>query len=64
MIRPEIGPDAGLYLWWYFYNVHRWRYSISGQEGRLVRLDLRYLGPGAGRPLPDDRSSWRRGRST
>lgn len=48
VIRPEIGPDAGLFLWWYFYNVHRWRYSISGQEGRYVRLDLRYSDPALG----------------
>jgi hypothetical protein len=48
VIRPEVGPDAGLFLWWYFYNVHRWRYSISGQEGRFVRLDLRYSDPALG----------------
>ena len=48
VIRPEVGPDASLFLWWYFYNVHRWRYSISSQEGRFVRLDLRYSDPALG----------------
>jgi Tol biopolymer transport system component len=45
VVRPEIGPDANLYLWWYFSNVHAWRYSISAQEGRLVRFNLRYSDP-------------------
>ena len=45
IVRPEIGPDANLYLWWYFSNVHSWRYSISGQEGRLVRFNLRFSDP-------------------
>ena len=31
--QPEIGPDANVFLSWYFSNVHSWHYSISGRKG-------------------------------
>jgi Tol biopolymer transport system component len=48
IIPPERGPDATVFLWWYFYNLHSWHYSISPQEGRLVRLNLRFSDPALG----------------
>jgi outer membrane protein assembly factor BamA len=45
IVRPEVGPDANLYLWWSFNNTHAWHYSISNQEGRLVRFNLRFSDP-------------------
>jgi len=48
VVRPEIGPDANVFMWWYFSNVHSWRYSISGQEGRLIRMNLRFSDPTLG----------------
>jgi hypothetical protein len=48
VIRPEIGPDANVFMWWYFSNVHAWRYSVSGQEGRVIRMNLRFSDPTLG----------------
>jgi Tol biopolymer transport system component len=48
IVKPEIGPDANVFLWWYFSNVHSWHYSISSQEGRFVRLNLRFSDPTLG----------------
>ena len=33
---------------WYFSNVHAWHYSISSQEGRVVRVNLRFSDPTLG----------------
>ena len=63
IVRPEVGPDANLYLWWYFNNTHSWRYSISNQEGRLVRFNLRFSDPVSGGDSTRPRSP-ARGRST
>jgi outer membrane protein assembly factor BamA len=35
-------------MWWTFSNVHYWHYSISNQEGRAVRLSLRFSDPTLG----------------
>ena len=48
VIPPERGPDANVFLSWYFLNIHNWHYSISPQEGRLVRLSLRFSDPALG----------------
>jgi Tol biopolymer transport system component len=48
VIPPERGPDANVLLGWYYYSLHSWRYSISAQEGRLVRLNLRFADPALG----------------
>jgi len=60
VIRPEVGPDANLFLWWYFYNLHSWRYSISPQDGRFVRIDFRYSDPVLGGRFhtTEIRASW------
>ena len=49
------GPDANVFLSWYFSNVHAWHYSISSQEGRFVRAQPPLLRPGAGRPVSHHR---------
>ena len=56
-IRPEVGPDADLFLWWYFYNAHAWRYSISTQEGRLRQIRPPLLGSGPRGAIPARPSS-------
>jgi len=48
VIPPERGPDANVFMWWYFSNAHAWHYSISNQEGRFVRLNLRFSDPTLG----------------
>jgi hypothetical protein len=48
VIPPERGPDANVFLSWFFYSLHSWHYSISAQEGRLVRLNLRFSDPALG----------------
>jgi hypothetical protein len=48
IVKPEIGPDANVFMWWYFSNVHSWHYSISGQQGRYVRVNLRFSDPTLG----------------
>jgi len=48
VVPPERGPDANVFLWWYFYNLHRWPYSISWQDGRYVQLNLRFSDPALG----------------
>jgi hypothetical protein len=48
IVKPEIGPDANVFMSWYFSNVHAWHYSISNQEGRFVRVNLRFSDPTLG----------------
>ncbi len=44
-IKPQRGPYADLRLDWSFTDAHQWPYSISGQEGRNIRLSLRLSSP-------------------
>ena len=44
-IKPQRGPYADLRLNWSFSDAHQWPYSISGQEGRNIRLSLRLSSP-------------------
>ena len=48
VVPPARGPDANVFMSWYFSNTHSWRYSISNQEGRFVRLNLRFADPTLG----------------
>ncbi|HXT98701.1 MAG TPA: hypothetical protein VN853_20545 [Polyangia bacterium] len=47
-IKPQIGPYADLKLSWSFSDAHSWPYSISGQEGRNLQLNLRFADPTLG----------------
>jgi Tol biopolymer transport system component len=44
-VKPAIGPYADLKLGWSFSDAHSWPYSISGQEGRNLHLNLRLSDP-------------------
>jgi Tol biopolymer transport system component len=57
-IRPEIGPDANLFLTWSFSNAHAWAYSISSQEGRHLQLSLLLSDPSLGSRFHTTEITW------
>ena len=57
-IKPEIGPDANLYLSWDFSNAHSWPYSISYQEGRRLQLNLQVSDPSLGSRFHTTEITW------
>jgi Tol biopolymer transport system component len=57
-IRPEIGPDANLFVTWAFSNVHTWAYSISGQEGRRLQLSWQISDPSLGGRFHTTEFTW------
>jgi Tol biopolymer transport system component len=56
--RPEIGPDANLFLTWAFSNAHAWAYSISAQEGRQLQLSLQVSDPSLGSRFHTTEITW------
>ncbi len=58
LVKPEIGPDADLFLSWDFSNVHSWPYSISGQEGRRLQLSLQISDPAVGSRFHTTEITW------
>jgi hypothetical protein len=56
--RPEVGPDADLFLKWTFYNVVAWPYSISGQAGRRLDLYMRFSDPALGGRFQTTELTW------
>jgi hypothetical protein len=57
-IKPEIGPDADLFLAWSFSNAHSWAYSISAQEGRRLQLSLQVSDPSLGSRFHTTEVTW------
>ena len=57
-VKPEIGPYADLKFSWSFSNAHSWQYSISGQEGRNVSLNLRLSAPTLGTRFRSTEVDW------
>jgi hypothetical protein len=57
-IKPEIGPYADLKFSWSFSDAHSWQYSISGQEGRNVALNLRLSAPTLGTRFRTTEIDW------
>jgi len=57
-IRPEVGPDANLFLTWAYSNAHAWAYSISAQEGRRLQLSLQVSDPSLGGRFHTTEVTW------
>ncbi len=57
-VKPQIGPDANLYLQWAFSNAHSWPYSISAQEGRHLQLSLQLSDPALGSRYTTTELTW------
>jgi hypothetical protein len=57
-IRPEIGPDANLFVSWAYSNAHAWAYSISAQEGRRLQLSLQVSDPALGGRFRTTELTW------
>src|SRR5207244_2553147 len=55
---PEHGPNAGVYLGWYYSNVQGWNYSVSGQEGRHLEAVLEVDDPALGGRFRTSQISW------
>jgi len=57
-IKPEVGPDANLFVVWSFVNAHAWPYSISAQEGRRLQLALQISEPALGGRFHTTELTW------
>jgi dipeptidyl aminopeptidase/acylaminoacyl peptidase len=57
-VRPQIGPDANLFVTWAFANAHGWTYSVSPQEGRRVQLSLQVAEPALGGRFHTTEATW------
>jgi hypothetical protein len=57
-IKPQIGPDANLFLTWNFSNAHSWPYSISLQEGRNLQMALQISDPALGSRFHTTELTW------
>jgi Tol biopolymer transport system component len=57
-VKPSIGPYADLKVGWSFSDAHSWPYSISGQEGRNLHLNLRLSDPVLGGRFHTTEVSW------
>jgi len=57
-LRPEIGPDANVFVTWAYSNAHSWAYSISEQEGRRLQLALLISDPALGGRFRTTELTW------
>jgi Tol biopolymer transport system component len=57
-IPPETGPNADLFLGWYYDNARAWTYSISGQEGRRLQLNLLFSDRAIGSRFQTTEVNW------
>lgn len=57
-IPPQRGPDANLFLTWYYSNARSFPYSISAQKGRRLQLALYLSDPSLGGRFSTTSATW------